>query len=327
MATTYSYSRLTSYHNCEYGFYLHYILGLPSEQNIYGFMGGVTHELLERMQVGELTAEQAINEFNLKMQESESLGMKFPSASIETSYRAAVTDYLRRYKPYDGAHIEIEKEFKLTFGNVELLGFIDLVVIKGDGHALVIDHKTSSKYSKADKAKHGRQLVIYALALEQMGYKVDYIGWSMLKYAHVKVGQGRSRQVARNKIGVEFMSQIKEKLELGGFVGAECYAILDYMVTTGDVSKLPDFVKDEIEVTPLMVEYEYTEETKQDALKFISETASEIEFKELFNDESLWEPKDIAKSDFFCTHLCGQRKNCHFYKEYKDSTWSYKDLF
>lgn len=327
MATTYSYSRLTSYHNCEYGFYLHYILGLPSEQNIYGFMGGVTHELLERMQVGELTNSDAVAEFHNKMKESAELGMKFPSISIEQSYCAAVVDYLRRYKPYEGAQMEIEKEFKLTFGNVELLGFIDLVIIKGDGHALVIDHKTSSKYSKADKAKHGRQLVIYALALEQMGYTVDYIGWSMLKYAHVKVGKGRSKQVARNKIGVEFLSQIKEKLELGGFVGAECYAILDYVTTTGDLSKLPEFVANEIEVVPMLVEYEYTEETKAEALKFITDTASEIEFKEMFNDESLWKPKDISKSDFFCTHLCGQRKNCHFYKEYKDSSWSYKDLF
>lgn len=327
MATTYSYSRLTSYHNCQYGFYLHYILGLPSRQNVYGFMGGVTHELLERMQVGEINNEEAIEEFNKKMIESEEQEMFFPSPSIKNSYAAAVTDYLRRYVPYEGAQMEIEKEFKLKFGDVELLGFIDLLIIRDDKHATVIDHKTSSKYSAEDKKKHGRQLVIYALALEQMGYEIDYIGWSMLKYAHVKIGKGRSKQVQRNKIGTEFMSQIKEKLELAGYVGTECYDILDYVTTTGDLSKLPDSILDEIQVTPLMVEYTYNEETKKDALDFIQNTVQEIEMKDMFDDESMWQPLDIKKSDFFCTHLCGQRNNCHFYKSHKESTWSYEKLF
>ena len=58
-----SYSRLSSYRNCPYEFYLNYILNDPDlylpEGNFYAENGSLGHEVLEKVFRKELSADQA----------------------------------------------------------------------------------------------------------------------------------------------------------------------------------------------------------------------------------------------------------------------------
>ncbi len=46
----------------------------------------------------------------------------------------------------------------------------------------IIDYKTSTIYKGDKLVLHSFQLILYALALEKMGYKINKIGWNFLKY-------------------------------------------------------------------------------------------------------------------------------------------------
>lgn len=316
--TTYSYSRLTSYHQCQYGFYLNYIRKFPAQQNVYGLLGGKVHELLEQLQVNEITNDQAIEKFKDACAEMELNEFYFPSESIARSYKKSVLHYLKHFKSYECESCEIEKEFLLEIEGVKLLGFIDLILKHDDGTVSIIDHKTSSKYAKAEKLKNGRQLVIYAIALSQLGYQVREVGWSMLKYARVKVADGRYKTVARDKIALEFFNQISAQMELLDIPTEFKGPMLEEARVSCSIDNLPEEIQDVIEINPVIVEYELTDELIDEAKAFIVNTVRDIESKS--DDPDEWEPVKIDdRSSFFCGTLCNQRHNCKFYQAYKDN--------
>ena len=65
-------------------------------------------------------------------------------------------------------------------------GFIDLLVIHPDNSVDIYDYKSSSIYDKKKTVEHSKQLLIYAYAMEQEGYKVNSVQWLFAKYANIK---------------------------------------------------------------------------------------------------------------------------------------------
>ena len=55
----YSYSRCENYHNCPRSYFYTYIEKNRGEDNIYSFMGSVTHEILEELQQRLINNEEA----------------------------------------------------------------------------------------------------------------------------------------------------------------------------------------------------------------------------------------------------------------------------
>ena len=332
--TTYSYSRLTTFHNCEYCYYLSYIQKQKGVQNAYAYLGGITHEQLERLQVGEITIEQAIQQFELGSTEAEFMGYTFPNENIRNSYNNAVKHYIKNFVAYDCKDCEIEGKFTIDIDGIELIGFIDLLLFNEDGTVSIIDHKTSSEYTKKDKAKHGRQLILYGIACQQRGLEVKEIGWSMLKYARVKVGKGRSKKVARNKIGTEFYNQIKALVDECDMIEDLKESTMEHLRTTGDTTCLPKEVQEQIHIEPLLSMHEFSEENIQETLDFIKDTVAQIEAKS--EDEMDWKPVEInQQTSFFCSNLCNHRNTCKFLKAYHQANSSkyerkldsYKDSF
>ena len=166
--------------------------------------------------------------------------------------------------------------------------------------------------------KNGRQLVIYAIALGQLGYQVREVGWSMLKYARVKVADGRYKTVARDKIALEFFNQISAQMELLDIPTEFKGPMLEEARVSCSIDNLPEEIQDVIEINPVIVEYELTDELIDEAKAFIVNTVRDIESKS--DDPDEWEPVKIDdRSSFFCGTLCNQRHNCKFYQTYKDN--------
>lgn len=315
--TKYSYSRLTTYHTCQYSYYLSYIKKLKGVQNAYAFLGGITHEQLEKLQINEISIEEAIKNFESGSFEAEFLGYNFPSESIANSYNNAVKHYIKNFVPYECDGCEIEGKFEVEIDGIELLGFIDLLLFNSDGTVSIIDHKTSSEYSKKDKLKHGRQLVLYGIACQQRGLTVKEIGWSMLKYARVKVGKGRSKKVARNKIGTEFYNQIKVLVDELDMMEEFKESTLEHLRLTGDTTCLPKEIQDQIIIEPLISTHDFSEDNIKETIEFIKSTVSEIENKS--DDENKWQPVEITKqTEFYCGQLCNHRNTCQFLEQYRN---------
>lgn len=313
--TKYSYSRLTTFENCQYCYYLSYIKKLKGVQNAYAYLGGITHEQLEKLQINEITNDDAINNFEIGSFDAEFMGYNFPSDNIRNSYNNAVKHYIKHFEPYECDACDIEYKFDIEIDGIELLGFIDLVLFNEDETVSIIDHKTSSEYSKKDKMKHGRQLILYGIACQKRGLTVKEIGWSMLKYARVKVGNGRFKKVARNKIGTEFYNQIKVLVDESDMIEDFKESTLEHLRLTGDTTCLPKDVRDKIIIEPLLTLHDFSEDNIQETINFIKSTVSEIEAKS--DDEDEWKPIDIIKGkEYFCVNLCNHRKTCKYLKEY-----------
>ena len=59
-----SFSRVKSYIQCPYGFYLKYIVNDEESDNFYAFMGKTMHECLERIFKKERTIDESIEDFD-----------------------------------------------------------------------------------------------------------------------------------------------------------------------------------------------------------------------------------------------------------------------
>lgn len=188
----YSFSRLKLFNECRHAYFLTYELKVEKKPNIYSEIGSTIHELLEDIQDGkEIPVEERINIFKDKVEECEIFGIEFVNDKIKEKYIENIKHCLENFKPLEGKKFEIEKQIELEINGHKLTGFIDLIVHNDDGTVSVIDFKTSSKYTKKDLSKNANQLIIYGLALEQLGYKVKDVKWLMLKYCQVKGKRGK----------------------------------------------------------------------------------------------------------------------------------------
>ena len=204
--TVYSFSRLKLFNECRHAYFLTYVLKCDKKPNIYSEIGTIIHEVLEDVQGGkDIPVEERIEMFEDKVDECKIFGIEFVNEKIEEKYVENIKHCLRNFKPLQGVKFEIEKEIRLELGSSVLTGFIDLVIHNEDGTVSVIDFKTSSKYAKKDLPKNANQLIIYGLALEQMGYVVRDVKWNMLKYATVK-GKRGDKMIERRELedGQEF---------------------------------------------------------------------------------------------------------------------------
>lgn len=198
--TTYSYSRLTTFEQCNYSYFKQYILKENGSDNVYSLLGSVTHDVVEALQENKMTIEEGLNKFDDEWELARVLGFKFISNKVEENYIASIRHYIANFEPIHGTSCEIEKKIELDVDGHKLVGYIDLVIHNSDGTVSIYDFKTSSKFEKSKLDKYGRQLVIYALAMEQLGYKVRNVHWAMIKYASIAGKGNRTKTVQRSEI-------------------------------------------------------------------------------------------------------------------------------
>lgn len=229
----YSFSRLSTFKDCEMAYFLTYILKAENKDNIYGLAGSAAHHVIEEMQQGNMTNDEAVMYFNREVEAAAFIGINFPNDSIKESYMTNVTHAIKHYRPYQGK-FEIERKFDLEIEGVRLIGYIDFIVYNEDGTVSIIDFKTSSKYSKKDLPSKANQLIIYAIAMEQMGYTVRDISWQMLKYATVP-GKRGTKTVERRDIDSDEFEAFYVYYPYNEFTKMDCISWI-----TSTVKKIED---------------------------------------------------------------------------------------
>ena len=179
----YSISKLNTMDECLWSYWLTYMEHLPSKENIYTFAGTKIHSCLERIQNGEKIDFR--KEFQEMLEDAQILGIDFPNENIKTKWVKNIECFIEGYNRPDYKKFETEKLFLIKIHDYYIQGIIDLLIYNDDGTVSIIDYKTSSKFSNSELKSKGRQLVLYGMAMEQLGYKVKSIAWNMLKYCKI----------------------------------------------------------------------------------------------------------------------------------------------
>lgn len=189
-----SYSRLSSFKNCPYEFYLNYIINdpdlYPNQGNFYAENGSLVHETLEKYFKGELSLDEAaeyyVNQFDEQIFNRVKQSIMDKKFEACADYFATVDfDWL---KDYEILGVELELHFKIA--GKEFIAYIDLLIRDKDtGDIIIIDHKSAAcpvgksgkvlKNHKETFESHKRQGYLYACAVEQnFGCFPRYLVWN-----------------------------------------------------------------------------------------------------------------------------------------------------
>lgn len=192
-----SYSRLTSFGQCKYEFYLNYIIHddeqYLAEGNYYAELGSFVHEILAKIFDKKLTPDEASQYFADNYDSNVCYEVK--KSTMEKSYEACA-DYFSSVdfgwlNDYEILGVELEMNFQIN--DHPFIAFIDLLLRdKKDGKIIVVDHKSTQyplksngevkKNSQESFLKYKRQMYLYAYAIkERYGEFPKEIWWNHFK--------------------------------------------------------------------------------------------------------------------------------------------------
>lgn len=334
----YSISRLNCINNCLYEAYKTYKLEEKGDENIYGVLGSCTHRVLEDIVNDKATEADLLPAMQEELNNLDLFGIEFPKDfkgenSVRDGWIADMTHFCNTYKSPKKKGLKTEEQvIYRTPKGYYLQGFIDLQW-HHNGIVDIYDYKTSSLYKGAELKEKAMQLVLYALALQQAGYKVNSVNWIFLKYIEViyqgyKTAKSKERteihkNIERRKISAEMSDIIMRDLLENGFDELDADFILEKFQESNSFDSLPEQIRGNYKMIPCVIEYELTDEAIQECIDYIETT---IEKWESMSDEELQKSHreftrtqkngKVVQDTYYCGVLCPHRKNCYHFSDY-----------
>lgn len=317
----YSISRLNTYDECPYSYFLTYRKNNRGIDNIYSTLGSAIHESLEKIFEGKETKDGLIDNLNNTLITEELKGVKFPNDNIKNNWVADMQHYVMNFEKHDKKSItEMYFLFEIL-PDIWVNGYIDISTENEDGSISCYDYKTSSEFAKKDLDHKAFQLIIYKLALEDLGYTVKDISWDMLKMVRVTVNnKGKVFETTsyRRKWVEKIQGRLNKMLLDEGLDDIEANILIEEAIKNNNIDKFPELIKNNITLSHHILTYEAKEENIKACLKYIEDTVRLIESKS--DEECEWNPKEITDKDsFFCQTLCNFRLTCKYLKKFNES--------
>lgn len=322
----YSWSRINSWHNSHYEYFLTYVkkpkeVGLRND-SCYVYLGGLVHEVLESYYNGEIEFDEMSNRFNsMWLTIIELSGLKFNRSDSEMNhnignkYKFDLVDFFKNHNTLEAKHvIEMFIPIKID-DDTYLQGYADIVCYNDDGTITIGDWKTSSIYKGAKKENELGQLVMYALGLNQMGIPLDKIkvAWNFLKYVKVsymqKNGKIKERDVERYGLGSSLAATAKSFMKDEGYSIEEIDEYLKDFEMTDDIKSLPEEVASRYTITDCWVYTQMTQELIDKWVDYVKETvktvtALEEEYNVSHDDTLFYDDADsVAKQSYYYANL------------------------
>lgn len=189
---TFSFSRIHSYEQCPFLFYLKYIEGREGESNFYAANGKAMHEVFEEV----LTEKIPIDDCTISYADKFDLICETEKQSTMDSTYEKCMDYLAEIEPinkdkYEIIGVEMKLDFKV--GKYKFVGYADLVVKDIEtNEVILVDHKQAGHFLKKDGTPlknqldnflaYKKQMYLYCKGLkDQYGIQVDKIVWHHFK--------------------------------------------------------------------------------------------------------------------------------------------------
>lgn len=170
---TWSYSRIKSFQDCPYRFFLKYISNCKEAPQFYASYGSFMHKLIEEYYKGVLSKDEMLTKFLCEFQDNVK-GTR-PKGSIVEKYIKCGVDYLSSFSPFPYNMIDVEKKIEFEIQGKRVLGFIDYLGEK-DGELYIVDNKsrdlkprsTNGKITAKDKELNDmlKQLYLYSVGIK-----------------------------------------------------------------------------------------------------------------------------------------------------------------
>lgn len=149
----YSYSQLSSFSECPFGYYLKHIEGKEEASNAFAEFGSLIHSILDKWAKGIITKEEMPEEYMKRYEEV--VKTSFPRFLAAKGYTTKAyemgLEYLTNFDGFPGYEVvSAEEEFdmplKLTDGTSRpFIAYVDLVLRdEFTGGLVVMDHKSKS---------------------------------------------------------------------------------------------------------------------------------------------------------------------------------------
>lgn len=189
----FSYSSLSQYDECPYGFYMNKIEKIKGDGNAYSEIGGFAHGLHADYLSGKSTLEEVLTECVETFDDH--ITYEISESSKEKKYMA-LCEYIAGFDEEDFNNrfeiLAVEKRIYWKIDGHRMIGIVDLVVKdKNTNKIYLVDHKSSSHFLKKDGKplknteesynKYKKQMYMYADAMKNskdFGYYPDYIVWN-----------------------------------------------------------------------------------------------------------------------------------------------------
>lgn len=257
-----SFSLLNTINHCLKEYKTVYIDKQRMGDNIYTYLGNLAHTLIEQLYKNEITTSTAKNIWYKECKNIEQKGFYFSdynnglneelkkelfkkNLKYKNSYQREMLRYFDNFKKEEYKEFLQEKTVILKMDNYfknkpqnEFIfnGKVDFIGVNNDNSLDIIDYKTSTIYQNSKLTLHSFQLILYALALENLGYKINKIGWNFLKYC-TKVKTFKNGNVKETN---KRRSEIKWKQD----TTKDCIILIDY--TNDNKKKALKFVYENI---------------------------------------------------------------------------------
>ena len=174
MGMTWSYSRIKTFYDCPYRFFLKYIHGLKENDMFYASYGSYMHKLIERYISGKITREEMKIEYILNFSTEVKGGR--PSEKILQSYFRAGLNYIENFSEFSFNILEVEKKHSFKINDKNFTGVLDILGLE-DNNFLIVDNKSRNLKPRSlkksptayDKELDSMltQLYLYSVPIEQ----------------------------------------------------------------------------------------------------------------------------------------------------------------
>ena len=326
-----SWSKLDSAIISPYLYFLKYILHVKEDRDdsAYAPLGSICHSALEAFYNGEIQYEDMIGNFEEGWLTAIDIAdLKFDrndaskNSKIAIKYKENLQHFFQNhtrllYKPV------LEKFVAAKIGDHVFQGYIDVTFKDDQDYYHIIDWKTSTIYTGKTAQEKCGQLVIYAIALNQMGVPLDKIrcAWNFLKYVTIeykqKNGAVKSRNVERCKIGESLQANAKMWLKSHGYSESETDRYLQILLDTNNIASLPEEVQQLYKISDCYVYIDLDAKLMQHWCDYIIQAISDIKLREKEyeakkSDMAFWDTDESIKSqEYFLATLCGYSPSLH----------------
>ena len=228
-AMVWSYSRISTFAQCKYSFYLKYIVDDESEYlpegNYWAEVGSFMHEILEKIFKNELSPDDAITFFVDNFDNR--VLYKTSQSTMDNTYDACI-NYLSSEDFWWVKECEIlgvEQEVSISIFDYKFTGYIDLVLQnKHTGDIILVDHKSAAYPLSANGQRvlknhaksfesYTKQMYLYSNAIRQLyGKFPKYIVWNHFKAGRmVKIAFDPEEYDASIKWFIDTIESIKNE--------------------------------------------------------------------------------------------------------------------
>lgn len=203
-----SYSRLNSFDDCPYKFFMHYIDDEQEQDMFYASYGSFMHEMLADYYSGKCSKDELPSRFLYSF--SDKVKGNRPSDAITKSYIEKGFQYFNNFVPLDIGVLGVEQEAHFNIGGFPIVGIIDLIGEK-NGEIYVIDHKSRDLKQKSNrKTPTQNDIEIDAMMRQLYVYSKYIIDEFNKPPRYLCLNCFRSREVISTEFNTEKYNQTME---------------------------------------------------------------------------------------------------------------------